>query len=47
MRALNVHVENDQINLVEQLTSLTLEHDRLCAQTDQTRSDLDDTQRKV
>ena len=43
LRNMNVQVENDQINLVEQLTTLSLDHQQLVEEAESTRLQLDES----
>lgn len=47
LRAMNIQVENDQIALVEQLTQMGLEHERLCEQAESTRQNVEDSKRQT
>jgi len=43
LRNMNAQVENDQINLVEQLTTLTLDHVQLIDEVESTRQILEES----
>ena len=43
LRNMNAQVENDQINLVEQLTTLTLDHEQLVDEVESTRQILEES----
>ena len=43
LRNMNVQIENDQINLVEQLTTLSLDHQQLVEEAESTRLQLDES----